>query len=300
MHKPTTADMQKIYEMLPRANVIDTGWSKVTVLGWFRTHNPIVEVRDEYALLRVEYDDKGVNISPLATSPEAYKAAVTELESMGFDSLRGANAWQAEILKEMGYEVTLDRDASEYLYLPEDLIELKGQKFHSKRNFINRFDAEYTFRPYTSGDYDGLMKLLCMWSYRHIDNGVRFCEQEGWIKYKDLEKVEVDEEILVLDGVVKDLKGYNCYADVLVVNDEIVGFAAGETMPNGIGALYFEKANIDYRGIYPLLDNLFCKAHFGEVKYINKQEDMGIEGLRKSKLSYNPVAMAERYTAVKK
>ena len=144
------------------------------------------------------------------------------------------------------------------------------------------------------------MKLLCMWSYRHIDNGVRFCEQEGWIKYKDLEKVEVDEEILVLDGVVKDLKGYNCYADVLVVNDEIVGFAAGETMPNGIGALYFEKADIDYRGIYPLLDNLFCKAHFGEVKYINKQEDMGIEGLRKSKLSYNPVAMAERYTAVKK
>ena len=129
MHKPTTADMQKIYEMLPRANVIDTGWSKVTVLGWFRTHNPIVEVRDEYALLRVEYDDKGINISPLATSPEAYKAAVTELESMGFDSLRGANAWQAEILRGMGYEVAPDRNASEYLYAPEDLIELKGQKF---------------------------------------------------------------------------------------------------------------------------------------------------------------------------
>lgn len=300
MHKPNENDLRKIYEIMPLSGIEDTGWSRVTIDGWFRAHEPMVEVRDEYALMRVEYGDKGYNLSPLAVSDKAYAEAIYELQSMGLDSVRGANTKQAAILKDMGYEVTLDRDASEYLYLPEDLIELKGQKFHSKRNFINRFEKEYQFRPYTPSDYDGLMKLLCMWSYRHIDNGVRFCEQEGWIKYKDLEKVEVDEEILVLDRVVKDLKGFNCFADVLMIDGSIAGFAAGEILPTGIGALYFEKADIDYRGIYPLLDNLFCKAHFGGVKYINKQEDMGIEGLRRSKLSYNPAAMAERYTAVKK
>ena len=110
------------------------------------------------------------------------------------------------------------------------------------------------------------MRLLCEWSYRHIDNGVRFCEQEGWIKYKELEKVGVDEEIIVIDKVIKDLDGFNCFADVMVIDGKIAGFAAGEILPNGIGALYFEKGNIDYRGIYPTLDNLFCAKHFASVR----------------------------------
>ena len=88
---------------------------------------------------------------------------------------------------------------------------------------------------------------------------------------------------------------------MLITDGKIIGFAAGEILPNGIGTIYFEKGDIDYKGIYPLLDNAFCKKHFdgGVVKYINKQEDMGVEGLRKSKLSYNPVKFAERYNAKK-
>lgn len=300
MHKPTEADLEKIYEMMPLSGILDTGWSKVTIAGWFRAHEPMVEVRDDYALMRVEYGDKAFNISPLAVSEEAYVRAIEELQSLGFDAVRGVNPAQAEILKSLGYEITPNREAWEYLYLPEDLIELKGQKFHSKRNFINRFEYSYEFRPYTEADYEGLLKLLCKWSYRHIDNGVKFCEQEGWVRVKDLEKVEVDEEIVVLDRVVRNLSFFNCFADVMVIDGEIQGFAAGELLPTGIGALYFEKGNIDYKGIYPVLDNLFCKAHFGGARYVNKQEDMGIEGLRKSKLSYNPALMAERYSAVRK
>ncbi len=299
MHRATEADLKKIYEMIPYADVLDTGFSRVTVNGWFPLYDAVVCVTDEYALMVGTRGDEVFAMSPLATNREAYIGAVHEYEKQGLYSVSGANAWQAELLSGAGYEVKLDEDASEYLYIPEDIIELKGQKYHAKRNFINRFEPEYVFRPYTPADYDGLIELLCMWSYRHIDNGIRFCEQEGWIKYKSLDKVEVDDEIIVLDKVVKDLSGFNCFADVLEIDGKIAGFAAGEIMPNNIGCLYFEKGNIDYRGIYPLLDNLFCKEHFGTVRYINKQEDMGIEGLRKSKQSYHPARMAERYTAVK-
>lgn len=300
MHKPDNRDLEKIYELIPKADVLDTGFSRVTIQGWFSLYDAVTEVTDEYALLAAGKGDKVFNISPLAVSDEAYVKAVAEYERMGFYSLSGADGRRAEILKTLGYEVTADENMFEYLYSPEDLIELKGPKYHAKRNFINRFGEEYVFRPYVESDYEALMELVCMWSYRHIDNGVRFCEQEGWIKYKSLEKVEADDEIIVLDKVVRDLKGFNCFADVMEIDGKIAAFAAGEILPNNVGALYFEKANIDYRGIYPVLDNLFCKAHFASVRYVNKQEDMGLEGLRKSKQSYHPVTMAERYTAVKR
>lgn len=300
MHKPDNRDLEKIYELIPKADVLDTGFSRVTIQGWFSLYDAVTEVTDEYALLAAGKGDKVFNISPLAVSDEAYVKAVAEYERMGFYSLSGADGRRAELLKTLGYEVTADENMFEYLYSPEDLIELKGPKYHAKRNFINRFGEEYVFRPYVESDYEALMELVCMWSYRHIDNGVRFCEQEGWIKYKSLEKVEADDEIIVLDKVVRDLKGFNCFADVMEIDGKIAAFAAGEILPNNVGALYFEKANIDYRGIYPVLDNLFCKAHFASVRYVNKQEDMGLEGLRKSKQSYHPVTMAERYTAVKR
>lgn len=300
MHKPDNRDLKKIYELMPKADVLDTGFSRVTIQGWFSLYDAVTEVTDEYALLAAGKGDKVFNISPLAVSDEAYVKAVAEYERMGFYSLSGADGRRAELLKTLGYEVTADENMFEYLYSPEDLIELKGPKYHAKRNFINRFGEEYVFRPYVESDYEALMELVCMWSYRHIDNGVRFCEQEGWIKYKSLEKVEADDEIIVLDKAVRDLKGFNCFADVMEIDGKIAAFAAGEILPNNVGALYFEKANIDYRGIYPVLDNLFCKAHFASVRYVNKQEDMGLEGLRKSKQSYHPVKMAERYTAVKR
>ena len=78
-----------------------------------------------------------------------------------------------------------------------------------------------------------------------------------------------------------------------------MGFALGEILPTNVGAIYFEKGDIAFKGIYPLIDNLFCKKHFNEVRFINKQEDMGLEGLRKSKLSYNPVKLHNRFVAKK-
>ena len=300
MYIPKREDYRKIYELMNTALTDDTGYALTTIAGWFAPYDCLVEVNDVYALLSALADGKRRYISPLTASKEDYEEAVKAYERMGVSEIIGVNSWQAEILKARGYEVTYNPDRSEYLYAPEDLIGLAGGKYHSKRNFINRFEPKYEFRAYSPEDREGVMRLLCEWSYRHIDNGVRFCEQEGWIKYKELEKVEVDEEIIVIDKVIKDLEGFNCFADVMEIDGKIAGFAAGEVLPNGIGALYFEKGDISYRGIYPTLDNLFCAKHFSSVRYINKQEDMGLEGLRKSKQSYYPVKMAERYTAVLK
>lgn len=300
MHTPIKEDFRRIYELMNTSLTDDTGYALTTIAGWFAPYDCQVDTNDIYALMSTEAEGRRRYFSPLTAYKEDYDKAIDVYERAGVSEIIGVNTWQAEMLRARGYEVTYNPDRSEYLYLPEDLIGLQGGKYHSKRNFINRFEPKYDFRSYTPDDREGVMRLLCEWSFRHIDNGIRFCEQEGWIKYKELDKVEVDEEIIVIDKVIKDLEGFDCFADVMEIDGKIAGFAAGEILPNGIGALYFEKGDITYRGIYPTLDNLFCKKHFGGVRYINKQEDMGLEGLRKSKQSYYPVKMAERYTAVRK
>ena len=71
MHKPDNRDLNKIYELIPKADVLDTGFSRVTVKGWFSLYDALVEVTDEYALLSAGKGDKRINISPLAVSDAA-------------------------------------------------------------------------------------------------------------------------------------------------------------------------------------------------------------------------------------
>ncbi len=301
MHTPTKEDFDTVYSFLGNMLVEDTSYSKSTILGWFHNRNPKIEITDSYVFFSATTKEGKLNWCPLTKEKEGLYTAIKELESKGFTTFLNANEWQKEVFTSLGYEVSERRDFFEYLYSPQDLIELKGKKFHSKRNFINGFSYPYEFRTYLPSDREALNELLFKWSYLHIDKEVEFNEKEGWHKTEIKNVILSDPEIQALNCVLDDLDGFNCFADVLVIEEKIVGFALGEIMPNGIGAIYFEKADVEYKGIYPLLDNAFCKKHFsgGVVKYINKQEDMGLEGLRKSKLSYNPVKFAVRYTAKK-
>ncbi len=301
MHTPTKEDLNTIYGFLGSSLVEDTSYSKTTILAWFKERNPKVLIQDDFVFFSATTPQGTMCWCPLTKTKDALAPSIKHLESLGYHTFFNANEWQKEVFEELGYTLEETRDYFEYLYSPEDLTELKGKKFHSKRTFINGFKYPYDFRSYLPSDREELNELLYKWSYLHIDKEVEFTVKDGWHKKEIIEKIESDPEIKALNAVLNDLEGFNCFADVLTVEGKIVGFALGEILPNGIGAIYFEKGDIDYKGIYPVLDNAFCKKHFanGEVKYINKQEDMGLEGLRKSKLSYNPIKFAPRYTAKK-
>ncbi|MBQ8177636.1 MAG: DUF2156 domain-containing protein [Clostridia bacterium] len=300
MHSPTTEDLAKIYSLLGLTKVEDTSYSKVTILGWFKDRNPQVRVTSDYAIFSGETDgNKKMYWSPIATSEQGMIEAISYLESQGVTTIINVTKDDIPLYLERGYTIEPSRDYFEYLYTPSDLIELKGKKYHAKRNFINGFNHPYEFRAYLESDREELFELLYKWSYLHIEKGVEWSAEDNWHSHVVLQKIKSDPEIKALTAVLDDLEGYNCFADILKADGKIIGFALGEILPTNVGAIYFEKGDIEYKGIYPLLDNLFSKKHFGSVKYVNKQEDMGLEGLRKSKLSYHPVKFAERYVAKK-
>ena len=108
-------------------------------------------------------------------------------------------------------------------------------------------------------------------------------------KELEMETEAIDDVICKMD--ILDMKGIGVYVD-----NSLVAFTIGETYANGTMAnILVEKADTRYNGIYAFINREFLKHDFTTTEYVNRQEDCGNEGLRKSKLSYNPVRMEEKY-----
>ncbi len=178
------------------------------------------------------------------------------------------------------FEFELRKDMADYIYASEDLCFLNGKKFHSKRNHISKF------------------KKLYNWSYHNIsENNLNLCEDFANYWFKQQLNKNLDGEKLALVNTFKNYKKLNFLGGYISVDNKIVALTIGEEINNNIFDIHFEKANTDYIGSYATINKEFAFRNLQQYKYINREEDMGLEGLRKSKLSYNPVFLLDRYVA---
>lgn len=189
------------------------------------------------------------------------------------------------LIEPLNYKIETDVNYSEYLYSPKDLIELNGKKYHSKRNHIKNFDKKYsyTFRAYEKGDEKAVMDLFYSWE-----------ETKKFYENSEIALEEADEYYALKTELDMVLHEENAFADVLIVDGRLIGFTLGEITASNLGIVHVEKCDINFDGVYSKINNLFAKKHFQNVRIINRQEDIGIEGLRKSKMSYHPIAFCKK------
>ena len=173
-----------------------------------------------------------------------------------------------------------DRDNFEYVYLAEDLIELKGKKLHAKRNHINYFEKTFN---YEYRAYDESLKEECI---AHIND---------WVDQKE-ESKSLNDEIGVLHTILNYYDKLDVKGAVVLVNGRVEALTFGEALNDDTALIHIEKANPNIRGLYPYINREFVAREWADFKFINREEDMGIEGLRRAKLSYNPVHMVEKYS----
>ncbi|NLM09802.1 MAG: DUF2156 domain-containing protein [Clostridiaceae bacterium] len=173
---------------------------------------------------------------------------------------------------------------SDYVYDTESLITLAGKKLSSKRNHINRFLREY-------GGFE----------YVEISNeNFSECERifDEWCEGNDSCNCDVPEEcekwacsqLLKYWDKIPGLKGA-----LIKVNGRAEAFTIGEMLNDDTAVIHIEKGNADIHGIYAIINREFVERTFSHTKYINREEDMGIEGLRKAKLSYKPSGRVWKY-----
>jgi len=183
-----------------------------------------------------------------------------------------------------GFEgkIIYDRNSSDYLYLASDLISLKGKKFHAKRNHINRFirEHEYEYVELNSALLDECSRIMDEWCEKRVCDCGRglYCERHA------------NQELL------KNFEKLDCKGALIKVDGRFEAYTVGEALNGDTAVIHIEKANSKIQGLYTFINQQFCEREWGHMKYINREEDLGMESLRKAKLSYNPVSLVNKYS----
>lgn len=177
---------------------------------------------------------------------------------------------------------TVDTDDGDwdYIYNASDLIGLAGRKYHGKRNHLARFNelgAEYA--PLTEKDFDDCITFSAVEynSKAHSDHSY-MAEQFAINTY-----FNYFAELGLQGGVVR-------------IDGKLAAFTIGDRLNNDTFCVHIEKADTQFSGIYAGINNCFARSAAAEYKYINREEDLGIEGLRKAKQSYHPAFLLKKYT----
>lgn len=192
-----------------------------------------------------------------------------------------------EKCKPSAFEFIPDRPNYDYVYLAKDLIELKGKKFHSKKNHLNHFKMNYNFEyvPITSSKADEYMTFI-------RDFNQKFNQKKEIPEY-EMKLLKMEED--VMEDVFKNIETVGYVGGVILIDNKIEALSLGGKLGKRTITVHIEKANTDYRGLYQAINNEFCRHCARSVKYVNREEDMGLPGLRKAKSSYHPVRMIEKY-----
>ncbi|HEX3020029.1 MAG TPA: phosphatidylglycerol lysyltransferase domain-containing protein [Chitinispirillaceae bacterium] len=179
------------------------------------------------------------------------------------------------------FETEPIRDHFDYLYSTTDLITLSGRHYHSKRNHLKRFFKDY------QTDYQILSKTQIT---KCLDFSSRWCQINHCKKDTSLydEHVAISEAFIHFDQL--QLNGAALY-----IKGEMVAFTLGELLNNVTAVIHVEKAFTEFHGIYAAINQLFCANRFNHTSFINREQDLGDDGLRKAKLSYNPVRLVEKF-----
>ena len=179
---------------------------------------------------------------------------------------------------------TVDRDYADYIYLRSDLATLKGKKFQSKRNHINKFRNTYPDYEYTPITKDRIQECLEL--------------EAKWCKANDCDQQEgTGNERRALLYALNHFEELGLTGGILHVNGQIVAFTFGMPINKETFGVHVEKADTNIDGAYAMINYEFANHIPEQYIYINREEDLGIEGLRKANLSYHPETILEKYMA---
>ena len=181
-----------------------------------------------------------------------------------------------------------DRDSYDYVYAVDALADLKGKKLQRKRNHCNRFWQTYpdcTVEPITDENTPQLQKMLEDWYAAKLaaDPTASF-----YLEQAAISRALQHREALGLEGIL------------LVCDGRIIAMTMGSALSEDTFDIHFEKASEDYDGAYAAINREFARYlrdKYPNLQWLNREDDMGLEGLRKAKLSYYPDMLIEKWWA---
>ena len=287
-HRITAADRERLERFFEQRGTRLCNDSAGAALLWSPYYEDAVCEFGGTLLLRERFPGVGtVYLPPRADDDAAYAFLEAEAEKRGERLLFfPVSAEDAEALR-VRYpeaEITPLRDWYDYLYNAADMAGFPGKRFHGQRSHVNKFDRLYPDWRFEAITAENLPDVRAYFE----DHAARYRKDDS-------------ETALAEEGCVRDfLAHYDAYggapmSGVLYVGDRVIGFSCGEVVGDTL-IIHIEKGDIEFDGVYQKLVCEYAKRYVtGDVRYINREEDLGDPGMRQSKEQYHPVALLEKY-----
>nr|WP_317331951.1 phosphatidylglycerol lysyltransferase domain-containing protein [uncultured Romboutsia sp.] len=267
-----------------------------TIYMWRHLFNAKYYIENDFAIILLEYEKDVFSIIPLCTKDKLSYVVDYALNYIKNEykiiQLKGVNEEIAYLIKVNYKEKFIyekERDLFDYIYDAESLRTLSGRKNKKKRNhvntFLNLYKNRYEYKLLDKENFEECIEFLNVW-------------EQDKENIESSEHKELDEEVISIKEVFENydkLKDKVKIAGVYIDN-KLESFTIGEEVNENIALIHIEKANQNIKGLYQYINQQFLLNEFPKVKYVNREEDLGIDGLREAKLSYHPCKFIEKYS----
>lgn len=259
-----------------------------TLFLWKEVYNTLVAACGGYLVALSDLDKKTFlfptgegDLAPVLLEMERY---VNDLgQPLVLNNVSEQDANQADSLFPGKFTIEPTRDAFDYIYEADKLASLSGKKLHAKRNHVNHFLTEYSGR----------------WGYEPItEQNLAECEQMNLAWCRENGLCSDDGLQHEQDAIAKAFQYFfalGLQGGLIRVDGSVAAFCMGEPLTKDTFVVHFEKALSQYQTGYTMINQQFVQQACQGYRYINREDDVGDEGLRKAKLSYHPAFLEQKF-----
>ena len=297
-HQLALSDREAMQAVTLPSGRRNCNYTFANLVGWQFWYYTEVCVLENTVVLRYTFD--GQRAYMVCTSETLSLELIQELldDSNGNLTLIGLEDSQVPQLSGFSISVEPLRDQYDYIYRRTDLATLHGRHLDAKRNHIHRFRAEhpdFEYRPLTPEFFDECRRLTAIWqefkdaikreqSDACIDSAER---EQARTEFKDASDT-IDVEKQVMETIFSNWEALGMIGGSIIVDGRMVAFTYGSAVTTDTFDVCVEKADRHVEGAFAIINQQFAEHLPEQYVYLNREEDMGIPGLRQAKLSYHP------------
>lgn len=289
--KPIELTDKPVFDQAFSRQYYENSWFTFTNLYVWRDNYSTAWAMDDGSLIvRLQANGLTYYLPPFSPPEQSFAAAVNAVVAESRQRgdaflMKGLSpAMRDEVAENQPDRFIIEpqREYFDYLYAANDLRELAGRKYHAKRNFVNRFRAthqDWSYSPLTSDCVEDCLQVAAVWCQE------RDCEASAVLS----------NEFQAIEEALKHFDFLGLRGGILRLAGRPVAFSFGEALNPDTFVIHMEKADPSIQGLYPMINQECCRQAWGDAVWLNREEDMGEEGLRKAKESYYPVRLIEKY-----
>lgn len=289
--KPTIEDVGLLRTCFMAQRHMACDYSSGNIILWSKIYNTEIAYIKNMLIVKFSRGTETFFSYPSGTGshPEAIRWLEIYCQTRGIDLKFGI--MEPKMYAELNemypgrFSIEYSRDSADYIYSVEKLAALSGKAYHGKKNHVNKFMKTYedwSYEKINSENMEECIRMVQQW-----------CLENGCCDDRD----KAAEICVCIDGI-RRREALGLTGGLIRTGDGIVALTLGEPLNQDTFVIHFEKAFSGIQGAYPMINQQFILHELMDYKYVNREEDMGLDGLRKAKESYKPVMMAEKGIAV--